>query len=155
MSGNSYLRGFGSAAALCAAMLCNTGCNRGPAVPATEPVSGTVTVKGKPVGGVEVYFVNEALVAFGKTDDQGKYHLVQGAVAGENKVYFNKPDASVAAFANEEGMDEYQLQMAADSGSKKSKPSKPVIPPEYSNASEPKLNFVVPNGGTEAADFKL
>ncbi|MGN6543677.1 MAG: hypothetical protein ACTHK7_01415 [Aureliella sp.] len=154
MSSSTYLNKFSIAAALCAALLSQIGCSGGGRrMPATEPVAGTVTVGGKPVAGVEVYFVNEQLVSYGKTDDKGHYHLVQGAVAGDNKVYFTKVDASTSQFAGQEGMDEYQLQMASGSGNKK--PPKPVIPPEYSDAASPKLNYVVPDGGTEQADFKL
>lgn len=154
MSSSTYLNKLSIGAALCAALLSQIGCSGGGRrMPATEPVAGTVTVGGKPVAGVEVYFVNEQLVSYGKTDDKGHYHLVQGAVAGDNKVYFTKVDASTSQFAGQEGMDEYQLQMAAGSGNKK--PPKPVIPPEYSDAGNPKLNYVVPDGGTEQADFKL
>ena len=77
MLNRNYFKGLLSAAALCAVLLCPTGCNLGRSMPSTEPVSGTVTVKGKPVAGVEVYFVNEQLVSMGTTDDQGHYQLVQ------------------------------------------------------------------------------
>ena len=61
------------------------GCG-GPRVPSTEPVSGTVTLKGQPLADAEVYFVSPQLVAYGKTDSTGHYALAQGGVAGENKV---------------------------------------------------------------------
>ena len=144
-----------TAIAFATTLLSNAGCNRGPTIPPTESVSGTVTLKGKPVGDVEVYFVSDRMVAFGKTDAQGHYDLVQGAVAGENKVYFSKIEGGNPAFQMQEGMDDYQLQMAAAAGGKKFSPPKQVIPTEYSNASAPKLNFLVPDGGTDSADFKL
>lgn len=122
----------------------------------TEPVAGSVTVKGQPAKNVEIYFVNTKLVAMGKTDDTGKFQLVQGAVAGENKVYFKEVPAGAASkFAGQEGVDDYQAQMAAGSGSNKPVTPKSILPAEYTNAVEPKLNFVVPSGGTTTADFKL
>lgn len=77
---------FGIAIAL---LLCVPGCG-GSDFPRTAPVSGTVTLKGKPIEGAEVYFVHEKLVAMATTDKDGHYELVQGAVPGENKVYFSK-----------------------------------------------------------------
>ena len=132
------------------------GCG-GSSVPRTEPVSGSVTLKGQPVKGVEIYFVSDKLVAMGKTDDAGKFQLVQGAIAGENKIYFKEipPGAMSSKFAGQEGMDDYQLQMAAGSGSTKPVVPKALLPAEYTNESQPKLNFLVPSGGTTTADFKL
>ncbi len=125
-------------------------------VPRTEAVSGSVTLKGKPLKNIEIYFVHEKLVAMGKTDEQGHYQLVQGAVAGENKVYFKEvPVKSASKFAGQEGMDDFQLRMASGSGAAKAVTAKSQIPAEYSNESEPKLNYAVPTGGTTTADFKL
>lgn len=131
------------------------GCG-GPDFPQTEPVSGTVSLNGKPIEGVEVYFVSEELVTSGKTDSQGHYDLVNGALAGENKVYFSKIDGE-SQFEEGDGMDDLQMAEAAASGvgARKAKAAKQVIPAEYSNANEPKLDFEVPSGGSESADFKL
>jgi hypothetical protein len=139
-------------------LLACAGCNRGPSIPRTVPVSGVVTLGGKPLAGAEVYFVNDKFVAFGKTDSQGKYELVQGAVAGENNVYFSKMQGGSSAnpgFAVGEGMDEYQLSLASEGGGNKAKAPKQVVPPEYCDGNNPKLNFPVPSGGTTSADFKL
>ncbi len=133
---------------------CVMGC--GEAQVRTEPVAGSVTIKGQPAKNVEIYFVHPKLVAMGKTDETGKFQLVQGAVAGENKVYFKEVAAGAASkFAGQEGVDDYQAQMAAGSGASKPVTPKSQLPPEYTNAVEPKLNFVVPGGGTTTADFKL
>ncbi|WP_197169492.1 hypothetical protein [Novipirellula galeiformis] len=123
-------------------------------------MSGTVSLNGKPIEGAEVYFVHEQLVTVGKTDNQGRYELPQGAVAGENKVYFSKIDGGHLAgsqFEAGDGMDDLQLAEAAKSGvgARQANAAKQVIPPEYSDASDPKLNFLVPDGGTQSADFKL
>lgn len=137
------------------ALACTLGCGGAGSVK-TEPVSGSVTVKGKPAKNVEIYFVHEKLVAMGKTGDDGKFQLVQGAVGGENKIYFQESTAAAGAkFAGQEGVDDYQAQMAAGSGSNKPVTPKSTLPPEYTDAKAPKLNFVVPSGGTTTADFKL
>lgn len=137
-----------------ASLVSVSGCGEGSV--RTEPVSGSVTVKGQPAKNVEIYFVHQKLVAMGKTDDAGKFQLVQGAVSGENKVYFKEVAAGGASkFAGQEGVDDYQAQMAAGSGSNKPVTPKSQLPAEYTNAVEPKLNFIVPSGGTTTADFKL
>lgn len=132
----------------------NMGCG-GPRAPSTESVSGTVTLKGQPLADAEVYFVSPQLVAYGKTDSAGHYALAQGAVAGENKVYFSKIEGGSSAFKAPEGLDDYQMQMAAGSGGGKKKVPKQLVPIEFANASAPKLNYLVPNGGSKTADFKL
>jgi hypothetical protein len=133
-----------------------SGCAGGRKIPDTEPISGTVTVKGKAIEGIEVYFCGEGLVAYGKTDAKGHYELVQGAVPGENKVYFKKIEASNSAVAQQEGMDDYQMQMMSEvsGGGKKTAP-KPVVPLEFADPANPKLSFLVSPGGTDSANFKL
>ncbi len=131
-----------------------TGC-QGRRDVSTSPVSGTVTIGGKAIAGVEVYFCGEGLVAYGKTDAQGRYTLVQGAVPGENKVYFTKIEGGSQAVSQEDGMDEYQMQMMAQASGKKADIPKQVVPAEFADAVNPKLSFVVPSGGTDSADFKL
>lgn len=49
-------------------------------------VAGTISLDGKPLPGVEVFFFTDKFEGYGKTDDKGKYRLVNGAVAGANKV---------------------------------------------------------------------
>ncbi|MEZ6138783.1 MAG: hypothetical protein R3C53_28185 [Pirellulaceae bacterium] len=121
----------------------------------TSPVSGTVTIGGKAIADVEVYFCGNGLVAYGKTDAQGHYALVQGAAPGENKVYFNKVEGGNSTMFEEDGMDAYQMEMVAATSGKKSNVPKQIVPSEYSDAVNPKLNFLVPDGGTDSADFKL
>lgn len=140
-----------------ALLICLPGCG-GSDFPETESVSGTVLLNGEPVEGVAVYFVSEKLVTQGKTDGQGHYDLVNGAVAGENKVYFSKIESDGEAgrqFAEGEGMDDAQRAAASGIAPGSDSPLKQVIPQEYSNESDPKLKFDVPNGGTDLADFKL
>lgn len=145
---------FGARLAACFLILWTLGCG-GSSQPSTEPVSGTVTIGGKAVAGVEVYFCGDGLVAYGKTDGQGRYELVQGAIAGENKVYFTKVEGGNSTILAEDGMDDYQLQMMAQASGKKANVPKQVVPAEYADAVNPKLSFLVPDGGTDSADFKL
>jgi hypothetical protein len=75
------------------------GCGGAPTGPKMYPVSGTLTVGGKPVKDVNVQLVPEDLskgtiISGGKTDAAGKYSVtgtngVAGAVAGKYKVVLN------------------------------------------------------------------
>lgn len=83
---------------LCAAvvLLCLVGCGGGPDLPPTAPVSGTVTLDGKPVPRGMVQFVPDASQgtqgppAVGAIDSDGHYELstagVEGAVVGRHRV---------------------------------------------------------------------
>jgi len=63
--------------------------------PSTSPVTGTVTLDGKPVEGLSVHFVGESdgkqMISRGRTDASGNYELkytadTMGAIAGSYKV---------------------------------------------------------------------
>ncbi len=143
--------GFLSVAIAC--LLCVPGC--GESGPRMEPVSGSVTLKGKPIEGVNVYFVHDQQVSNGKTNSEGHYDLSQGAVAGENKVYFSKIEGGTFG-DDDDGMAEFELEAAkASGGGRNAKGPKQIIPAEYSNAANPKLSFTVPSGGSTSADFEL
>lgn len=89
---------LGSTLALFLGSVCVAGCSGGvDDRPAVYPVTGTVTLNGKPVAGVAVTFSSENAPrsASGKTDDNGKYWLTtynfkDGAVAGEHQVVITK-----------------------------------------------------------------
>lgn len=78
---------------------CISGCGgegSAPPVP-VFPVSGKVTYKGQPVVGADITFSSEGAnrSAFGRTDDQGEYHLTtfkvnDGAVEGKQTVTISK-----------------------------------------------------------------
>lgn len=122
----------------------------------TVDVSGTVTIDGKLVEGVEVNFMGEKHAGYGKTDAQGRFQLIQGAVSGRNKVYFSKITGNTdIVISEEEGMDEEQLRLMAESGGRAPDLPKQLIPPEYSDPESTKLFFDVPAGGTSNAHFKL
>ena len=141
------------------------GCSSGGVgTPRTAPVSGIVTLEGKPLVGAEVHFVGEKFSGYGVTNSEGKYALVQGAVPGANKVYISKieggknQDPAIAE-------DVEQLRTAAASfkndpsrsGSKAGLADIPheIVPNQYSDPQKTKLTFPVPEGGAANADFRL
>ena len=126
-------------------------------------VSGTVLIDGKPLEGMEVYFFTDKFEGFGKTNAEGKYQLVAGAMPGPNKIYFKKanPDAVTGIDTSIPGMDAGQVaamaeaQEKANSGGKKNATPTSLVPPEYSDPKTTKLSFPVPAGGASNADFKI
>jgi len=117
----------------------------------TAPVSGTVTLNGKPVADIAVTFAPVAsdgknvtgTSAFGVTDAAGHYALklygteTKGATVGKNQVRFT-------GYAAPTDMSEEALRQL--------KP-KVNIPTKY--WSESKIEFDVPQKGTNSADFQL
>ena len=65
--------------------------------PEIAPVSGTVTMDGKPLGGVAVVFESDrGVLSFGNTDDEGRYTVsyirsARGAGLGRNVVRIRTP----------------------------------------------------------------
>ncbi len=124
------------------------------------PVSGTVTLSGKPLVDAEVYFFTEKFTGFAKTDEEGKYILAQGAAIGANKVYISKFEGGTAVAAaadptlelNDPTQTEIANQSQAASGKKG---PKQLIPPQFSSEKTTKLTFDVPEGGVKDADFNL
>jgi hypothetical protein len=116
------------------------------------PVSGRVTLDGKPAAGVHVGFQPVATAgnnnpgggSYAITDDDGRFTLrmveggQSGAVVGKHRVEITTRGAE------------------ADSGTDtrpKTGAPKTVIPPKYNRNSD--LTFEVPSGGTDKADFTL
>lgn len=122
-------------------------------------VSGTISLNGEPLEGVEVYFSGEKFEGYGKTDEDGKYRLVNGAAIGPNKVYLKKfkTEGATGIDTSIPGMDAGQVaaMMAAQSPGGQGKDSGSLIPPEYSDPNTTKLSFPVPDGGTSSADFRI
>lgn len=136
------------------------GCGKGDAGPKTHPVSGKVTLDGKPLADTNVEFLNKEaqFASFGKTDAQGSYRLVQGAPAGENSVVIRKPPPPGAASDHPE-MDSGQIEaMYLGNEQFMRNPlldKESGIPPEYSDPLKTPLKFMVPEGGTDGANFDL
>lgn len=122
----------------------------------TAPVSGTVTLDGKPAEGVTIHFLGEGMTAVATTDASGKYQLERGAVVGDNKVYFSKLVGGMA-LDPAAGMDATQLEaMAAAQGGAAGKDvPKQALPAAYCDPAQPKFTFAVPSGGTTTADFEI
>jgi hypothetical protein len=65
--------------------------------PEIAPVSGTVTMDGRPLGGIAVVFESEGgVLSFGNTDDEGRYRVsyirsARGAGLGRNVVRISTP----------------------------------------------------------------
>ncbi len=126
------------------------GCSKEPYE--TAPVSGRITLNGKPVANVAITFqpvapegnINPGPGSHGRTDADGRYTLkligkeTSGAVVGKHKVRiqnFNTEDT--------------------DPGDDRPKVFKPPVPiPAKYNTLEG-MDFVVPAGGTSTADFAL
>lgn len=75
---------------------CILGCDKGD-LPDLAPVSGTVTLDGKPLANKEVIFAPEnGRPSIGRTDENGKYELkytveIEGAIIGQHAVKISTP----------------------------------------------------------------
>jgi hypothetical protein len=139
-----------------ALILCMSGCDSSGGGPPTVRVAGTVILDGQPLENVDVHFISENHAGYGKTDADGKFKLVTGAVVGENKVYFSKiQEGSFGSGDQESGMDAGQADAAAMGNSTATVPKGQVIPPDFASAEKTRLTFNVPEGGTDSANFDL
>lgn len=129
------------------------GCSQGgrPRGPKPVPVSGTVYLDGKPVPGVIVRFNSATFQGEGKTDANGRYQLVQGAAPGENVITFHQ---DIQGLKPEEGIDAGQLE-AAGGSLPGVQITGPTIPAGYADSTKNPIKYVVPDGGTDQADFRL
>jgi len=116
------------------------------------PVSGTVTMDGKPCANATVTFsparagkgVEAGDSSVGKTNEKGEYTL--RAAKGQNGAQVGKHRVSVTRVN----------QQAGDSDARPPRGGWPVgdqIPKRYNENSE--LTFDVPSGGTDKANFEL
>lgn len=116
---------------------------------------------GKPLVDAEVYFHTEKFTGFGKTDEEGKYTLAQGAAIGPNKVYISKLEGGGAArpAANDPtlALDDPGQTEAAKQAQVGRAPTGPreLIPPQFSSLTTTKLSADVPEAGDKAVDFNL
>ena len=130
---------------------------KGPKLDLT-PVSGTVTLDGKPLADAAVSFALQGPApegffgSGGATDAQGHYELQttgqKGTVAGSYKVTISKQvNASGIAVKPEEGMDMGQFQAAGA--------LKETIPPRYSDGANTELTTTVDKGKADGYNFDL
>lgn len=121
--------------------------------PKFAPVSGKVTLNGKPMGGATVSFLPRAPKgsleagpsSVGKTNGQGEYTLEaasgdKGALVGTHRVSVSLIDPEVGDRDTPRPKKTYQVLTDK-------------FPPRYNEKTE--LTFDVPSGGTEKADFDL
>jgi len=115
------------------------------------PVSGRVTLDGKPLAGVHVGFqpiakagnLNPGGGSYAVTDSSGQFTLLlvegeqPGAIVGQHRVEITAKSEAPPA----------NIDFA------KRPPPKVFVPAKYSQGSE--LRFEVPSGGTTAANFEL
>jgi len=140
-----------------------SGCGESVAPGRGVPVSGTVTMEGKPLADADIMFTNDTFVGVAKTDAEGRYRLVQGALPGNNRVSVSKYEggqgpALASPQPEADGMDAGQ-QAAAQMGwgdqKKKAAGPKQLVPADYSNPSTTKLTYSVPPEGGSGVDFNL
>ncbi len=144
-----FLRGVAILAGIVVA-----GCSeaRDPSLPDLTPVSGMITLDGKPLANTTISFVptggTRGTSAGGATTPDGKYtlssiHNGKGAAEGDFKVIISKlkrKDGSDFPLDSPEG--------PMDAGADES------LPPEYSDPEKTKLTATVPAGGG-TIDFPL
>ncbi len=122
------------------------------------PVSGTITLNGEPLTGANITFLNDTFAGFGRTDEQGRFRLVQGARPGVNKVVISKLKDGVQPSTGdaESGMDAGQFEAAAmGGGSTTAALPKDLLPPEFSDPNRTQLTFDVPGDGASDVDFNI
>lgn len=127
--------------------------------PKTVEVVGTVYLDGKPTEGIRVHFFCEEFASMGKTGADGTYRLADGAVPGENKVYFRKYVDPRFSGDLESGLDSGQQDaMMSANGQHERRPKKASageLPPAYSDPMKTEVRFRVPEDGTQKADFHI
>lgn len=116
--------------------------------PKLVPVSGQITMGGKPVANVAVFFIgpDKKTVGVGRTDSEGRFRLQNGAMPGDNQVYFG---------VGEVVEDPAMLAVKEAAGPVAPSPSASLLPAKYTDPTNPQLTFKVPTGGTTAANFDL
>jgi hypothetical protein len=131
------------------ALVLAAGCAKGPKY---APVSGKVTLNGKPLAGATVNFqpiapeggVNAAPGSSGKTNEAGEYTL--SVATGERGAWVGKHRVLVSALSTQAG----------DSDARPPRggwPQADKVPKKYN--ADTQLTFDVPAGGTDKADFAL
>jgi hypothetical protein len=122
------------------------------------PVSGTVTLDGKPLADADVSFAFQDppptgyYGSAGRTDAEGKYTLMtgekKGAVPGSFKVAVSRIETPAGvALKPEEGMDLEQLKAAGQ--------AKQTVPDKYNDPMTTMLSTTVEKGKADGYNFDL
>ena len=126
------------------------GCDKRPNLPPQYPVSGTITLDGKPLSGAGIMFLprgeTRGTGAFAMTDGVGKYSLKTdyggpGAPDGEYAVTISK-------VVNRDGTPYVPNPNAAEAGERE------TLPSTYSDSMKTVLTANVPKGG-DTINFEL
>jgi hypothetical protein len=149
-------------------------------------VAGVVYLDGQPLANAEVFFLEEVQPsgqtekkpqrAHGRTDENGRYELVSGAMPGSYRVIVRAlvggDQQAMVPGLGSDGLDIAQLEAASSAvetaqqaasqnyGYRSRRPPanastpKP-LPPAYSSAEHTVLTIGVPEDGTETADLQL
>jgi len=142
------------------------GCGEGSQSPEpVYPVSGVILLKGQPVVGADVTFMNseKKRSAFGRTNEKGEYRLTtfasnDGAVEGQVVVTVSKtpPAADTAPVADIDSPD-YQppvVDFRPQAAAKKTK-AKPELPERYASTATTTLIAMVAKDRENKLNFDL
>ncbi len=138
-------------------VLASVGC--GPDAPKTIPVTGTVTLDGKPLEGASVTFMSTegSRVASGTTDASGSFTLktvigslmVDGAVPGTHKIGVAKTESSGTGETRKEGETDQEMvaRMAGNATNTSKIKQKYIVPQKYNSPEGSGLTATVAEGG--------
>jgi hypothetical protein len=133
-----------------------TGCSNS-SRPATYPVTGTVTMQGKPLAGAVITFVptgTDGEAASAVTDSDGKYALTtrqagDGARPGEYRVKVSKQElAAVDPSKMVKNLSIEEEQKIYVESKKPPPPAKSLVPSKYQDESTSGLSHTVPQGSS-------
>ena len=148
---------------LIAVVASGCGGSSGPPV-AVFPVSGVITLSGKPVVGADVTFSNSEMKrsAFGRTNEKGEYRLTtfsanDGAVEGKSIVTVLKaaPAAAVVVEADIESEAYVPPDVNAKPVKTNNKQQEALLPERYSNATTSGLIAVIATDMENKHNFEL
>lgn len=140
------------------------GCSGG-GIAGLYPVSGTVSLKGQPIGDATISFISKdgtrPATAVSKAD--GSYELYTldspGALPGMYNVVVTKMDAPPESANQDLGMsptgEDLSMEQAATNVRKPMRKPKELVPSKYANPATTPLNFEVKSSGKNVIDLKL
>lgn len=134
--------------------------------PPTVPVTGIVTLDGKPIEGATVNFLSEntSIAASGQTDAEGKFSIktfigansVDGAIVGVHKVSVVKTESSGQnAPTDPEEIKKMMAEMTTNPAITSQIKSKAVIPEKYNNPTMSNLTATVSDAGPNNVVLEL